>query len=248
MPETTIHRQLKSLYAPDESDCEVQLDGFRIDAVEGDKLIEIQCAGLSAIRDKIRKLVKSHEVLVVKPLAARKLLVKRDRKRGKITSKRYSPKSEGVYDIFLELVHFVNVFPHPNLTMEILLTEQEEYRLPRLKKGRWSRKKFRVEDRKLVTITERHIIHDNTDLLALIPKNLAEPFDTAALAKSVDIPRWLAQKMAYCLRKTGAIQQVGKQGNAIMYARVAPAKAKKKAAKKKPVKKRVKAASVKKAA
>ena len=50
--ESTLHQQLKRMYAKDESDREVSVDGFRIDAVSGGQLIEIQCASLSAIREK----------------------------------------------------------------------------------------------------------------------------------------------------------------------------------------------------
>jgi len=31
------------------------------------------------------------------------------------------------------------------------------------------------------------------------------------------IDRWIAQRIAYCLRKMGAVEQVGKQGNALLY-------------------------------
>ncbi|MFQ5734409.1 MAG: hypothetical protein ACE5KM_20920, partial [Planctomycetaceae bacterium] len=80
--ETTLHRQLKELYVDDVDNREVAVDGFRIDAVVDSTLIEIQCASLSAIRDKVRRLLESHDVRVVKPLAARKFLITRRRKRG----------------------------------------------------------------------------------------------------------------------------------------------------------------------
>ena len=44
-----------------------------------------------------------------------------------------------------------------------------------------------------------------------------EPFSTEELAGGIDQPRWLAQKMAYCLRNMGAIDVVGKSGNSILY-------------------------------
>ena len=80
--ETTLHRQLKERYAAEEERREVTVDGFRIDAVVDDRLVEVQSASLSAIRDKIRDLVQRHDVLVVKPLAARKLLVYQRRRRN----------------------------------------------------------------------------------------------------------------------------------------------------------------------
>ena len=51
--ETSLHRDLKKLYAGDDSQTEVVLGGYRIDAVSGGRLIEIQHGSLSAIRDKI---------------------------------------------------------------------------------------------------------------------------------------------------------------------------------------------------
>src|SRR6188472_1609844 len=92
--ETTLHRQLKALYSGDDSLQEVALRGYRIDAVVADRLIEIQYGSLGAIRDKVRILLANHDVLVVKPLAARKYLVKVAKRGGRIASQRYSPTRE----------------------------------------------------------------------------------------------------------------------------------------------------------
>lgn len=217
--ETSLHRQLKALYSDDASQVEVVVDGFRIDVACDDRLVEIQCASLAAIRDKIRRLLRNdHRVWLVKPLAARKYLVKRSRKRGKIVSARYSPLRESYYDLFLELVHFTGVFPHPQLTLEVLLTEQEEHRLPA---RRWprTRRSYRVEDRRLREIQERRVFETAEDLAALLPAELPLEFTTADIAAGTGIPRWLAQKMAYCLRRCGAIHEQGRSGNARIYVR-----------------------------
>ena len=47
----------------------------------------------------------------------------------------------------------------------------------------------------------------------------------AYLAKAGKMPRWLAQKAAYCFREFGYIEICGKQGNSIEY-RLAPEKKK----------------------
>ena len=52
-----------------------------------------------------------------------------------------------------------------------------------------------------------------------MPPALVEPFTTSELAAAIARPRRLAQRMAYCLREMGVIEAVGKQGNAILYAR-----------------------------
>jgi hypothetical protein len=123
--------------------------------------------------------------------------------------------------MFQDLVHFIKVFPHPRLTLEVLLTEQEETRIP--KRKRWFRSKdYSVADRRLVAIRSRHTFRTAADLCQLLPVGLDAPFTTADVAREARIPRWLAQKMAYCLRQTGGITIVGKRHNAVLYTLVPP--------------------------
>ena len=214
--ENTLHRQLKELYVAEADDREVAVDGFRIDAIVDDTLVEIQCSPLLAIRDKVRQLLESHVVLVVKPLAARKYLITRQRKRGKVVSRRYSPARCSSLNLFEELVHFVDVFPHPNLTLELLLVEVEEHRIKR-KPRRWRGKDHRVEDRRLRSVGERHEFRTVEDLLSLLPPGLPAEFTTADIADRAECPRWLAQKMAYCLRRIGALETVDQRGRLRVY-------------------------------
>lgn len=217
--ETSLHRELKQLYADSPDDVEVRVGSFRVDAIAGDELIEIQHAGLAAIRDKIQRLLRKHQVRVVKPIVASKLLVKRKSRRGKVVERRKSPKRGCLLDLFDDLVHFTRVFPHPRLTLEILLVEVEEWRYPgHGRRRRWRRRDFQVEDQKLVSVQTRHVFQKPADLAKLVPTNLPLPFDTRILAQSLKINRGEAQKLAYCLRHTGAVVQVGKRGNALLYA------------------------------
>lgn len=211
---------MKALYAGEAAACEVVLGGYRIDAIAKGRLFEIQCASLAAIRPKIRDLLANHKITVVKPLAARKMLFRRATKDGPIVSQRLSPRRESMADLFADMVHFVDVFPHPNLVIEVLLTEQEEHRLTRPVTRR-RRKDFDVMDRLLASVGEKQRLKSAADLFRLLPAVPDSPFTTADLALTAGIPRWLAQKAAYCLRKTGAVQIDGKKGNAILYRRPA---------------------------
>ncbi|HXY34367.1 MAG TPA: hypothetical protein VEI07_09075 [Planctomycetaceae bacterium] len=214
--ETSLHRQLKALYSAEPSGQEVRVETFRIDAVHQGRLIEIQQGSLGAIRTKIRRLLETHDVTVVKPLAARKLLIRRKRAGGAIISTRHSPRHETIADVFADLVYFVDVFPNPRLTLEVVLTHQEEHRVPARKKW-WRGPDFCVTDRILVGIEGRVTLRSNADLLRLLPEGLGETFTTEEIARRAPMPRWLAQKMAYCLRKTGAIEPAGKRGNSWLY-------------------------------
>lgn len=218
--ETSLHRQLKLLYAADESQTEVVVDGFRIDAVaDNGELIEIQHASLGALRDKTRKLLakSDHSLRIVKPIIARKRIITLTRRGGSVKRSRMSPKRGELLDFFLDLVHFSTVFPVRQLTLEIALIEAEEIRVDRQRPTRRG-KKFTTVDQQLVELRDSIELRTRADLLKHLPvKCLPIPFDTAELAAAMNRPRWFAQKVAYCLRKTGAAKQAGKRGNSMLY-------------------------------
>ena len=54
------------------------------------------------------------------------------------------------------------------------------------------------------------MIREPADLARWLPEELPEPFGTAELARLSGRPRWLAQKMAYCMSRAGAISEVGR--------------------------------------
>jgi hypothetical protein len=227
--ESSLHRQLKELYGGSPDDCEVTVRGFRIDAVAGGRLVEIQRAGLSAIRDKIATLLVSHRVTLVKPIAARTLIVRRQSAGGEVASRRYSPLRRSQFHLFEELVHFGTVFPNPRLELEVVLVEQEERRIPRARR-RFNGPDYRVEDRLLLSVVSRHRFRTGADLAALLPAQLPAPFHTQDLAEAASIPRWLAQKMVYCLARCGAIEPVGKLSRSMLYLRSRTASQRRKSA------------------
>ena len=109
-------------------------------------------------------------------------------------------------------------FPHPNLVLEVPLVFIEEWRFPGHGRRRWRRDKdHQVEDQKLVEIDDVHHFETERDLADLVPADLPQPFDTGHIAAKMNIHRSTAQQIAYCLRETGAIQTVGKMGNALLY-------------------------------
>ncbi len=216
--ETSLHQQLKDLYAGADGQTEVRLGKYRIDAVVDGELVEIQHGGLGAIRDKVRALVKDHSVRVVKPIIASKVLVKRKKAGGAIVSRRRSPKRGTLLDIFDDLVHFTSVFPHRRLTLEVLLVDIEEYRHPgHGRRRRWRSGDHQREDQHLVEVHQTHTFRSARDLWRLAPEGLPRPFHTGHLAEALGVDRWVAQRMAYCFREMAVVRQVGKQGNALLY-------------------------------
>lgn len=216
--ETSLHRQLKEHYAGPAARFEVPVGGYRIDVVNDSMLVEIQHGSLAAIRDKVARLLRRHTVHVVKPIVARKLLVRRSRKGGRVVSRRWSPKRGTVFSLFDDLVHFTRVFPHKRLTLSAPLVEIEELRYPGHGRRRWRRPgDFQVEDQLLAAVVDEHEFRDAADLCHLLPDGLPRPFHTGQLAEALGIDRSITQRIAYCLRETNAVQAVGKRGNAWLY-------------------------------
>ena len=220
--ETTLHRQLKALYAGPGACIEQRIAGFRIDAVCDDRLVEIQHGSLAAIRGKIARLLENHKVLVVKPLVIRKSLVRLAKRGGKELARRLSPKQGSLLDLFHELIYFTRVFPHPRLTLQTPLVEVEERRYPgHGRRRRWRRNDYVIQDQRLLAVTAVHQFQAAADLLALLPADLPDQFHSGHVADQLAIRRWIAQRIVYCLRQTGAAETCGKAGNAVLYRRAA---------------------------
>ena len=221
--ETSLHRQLKQLYAGEGAQQEVVLDGYRIDVVDGSRLIEIQHGSLAAIRDKVRRLLAGHDVLVVKPIVFRKTIVSFRSAAGPIVARRLSPKRGCLLDAFEDLVYFTRVFPHPRLAIDLVPVEIEEHRYPgHGRRRRWRRRDHVVADQMLVSADKHVRLIESRDLVRLLGVELPSPFHTADLAERLGRARSTAQQIAYCLRQTGAICTVGKQRNTLIYELAAP--------------------------
>lgn len=227
--ETSLHRQLKLRYANSEADTEVVMGDYRIDAIRDDELIEVQCASLSAISAKALTLLQTHRLRVVKPVIYRTRIIKQKSPTGEPYSRRLSPKRGQLVDLFEDLIYFTRVFPHPNLVLEVPIVNVAQTRVPATKKRRRSwHKDFSVHDVELESVVETHEFRVSADLLSVIklktknPRAKSQAFDTATIAAAIDRPRWVAQKVAYVLKKVGAIEQVGRNKAGIRYQ---PAKA-----------------------
>ena len=181
-------------------------------------MIEIQHGSLAAIRDKIRRLLDDHRVLVVKPIVARKVLVKHSAADGPVVSRRQSPKRGQLLDIFDELVYFTRVFPHPRLTLEIVLVEVEERRHPgHGRRRRWRRDDHVVGDQVLLSVGRSVRLRRAADLVQLLPVRLPAQFHSGDVARQLGVRRHVAQRIVYCLREMKAVDEIGREGNTRIY-------------------------------
>ena len=227
LQESALHAALKRRYANDRTEFEVAIDGYVIDLVQRKpdgtvaRLIEIQTGNFFQMRDKLRVLVERYPVHLVHPIAIDTWIVMHD-KRDEISSRRKSPSHGGFAHLFSELRAFPDLINHKNFTLEVVLTREDEWRVPHVSpqnKRRWRAKTWRSIGRHLLEVMDWQIFECGADLLPLLPADLTADFTVPELTLAWNSPRWLAERAVYCLRCCGAINQTGKKGHAFAYRR-----------------------------
>jgi hypothetical protein len=99
------------------------------------------------------------------------------------------------------------------------MVTEEEVRITGGKRRRRRRKTWTRSERRLLGVVGEHTFASPGDFVRELPEALPSPFTTADLARCSSMPRWLSQKMAYCLRAMGVVRAVGKTRAGVQYVR-----------------------------
>ncbi len=216
--EKSLHASLKQWYAGPGDQLEVRVDGYIIDLVRGDLLVEIQTGSFSPLKRKLARLAENHTVRLVFPVALEKWIIRQPTEEGEKPQRRKSPKRGRVEQVFAQLVYIPALLENANFSLEVLLIREEEVRHHENKKA-WRRRGWVTDERRLLAVVERRVFYTPQELASLLPEGLASPFTVRDLAKAASQPEWLAGKMIYCLRAMGLVGIEGKRGNALLYSR-----------------------------
>lgn len=214
--EKSLHAALKQWYARPGDQLEAKVDGFIVDIVRGDLLIEIQTRNLAAIRRKLHTLLERHPVRLVYPIAKEKWIVRKTGSGKKILGRRKSPKVGRLEDLFEELVSLPDLINHENLVFEIALIQEEEIRRAD-ERGSWRRRRQSIHDRELIQVLETVTFEKREDFLRFLPDGLEHPFSNQSLTERIGCSIHATRQMTYCLKKMGVIQEVGKKGNQLLF-------------------------------
>jgi hypothetical protein len=213
--EKPLHASLKQWYAEPGDRFEVPVDGFVIDIVRGNVLLEIQTRHFGALKSKLAALVSSHQVRLIYPIACEKWIVRSPMNGDGFVTRRKSPKRGRVEDLFRELVGIPRLLSHHNFSLEVLMTREEETRRFDGRR-RWRTRGWVTEERRLLDVVDRRVFDGPASWLALLPV-FSEPFTSRDLAEAIGVRVDLAQKMTYSLREAGLVQTAGKRGRATLY-------------------------------
>lgn len=214
--ERSLHRALKALYAAPGSLSEQLIDGYVVDVLIGQRIIEIHTGGFSRLKQKLARLLEGHALTLVHPIAQDRFIIKQGADGA--TTRRKSPKHGSVFSIFSGLTSIPTLIAHPNFTLEAVITVEEEVRVPNPRRNR-RRGGWTAIDRRLVEVLETHRIESMGDLFAPLDAHLPAEFTTVDLASAMQAPRRLGQQAAFCLREAGVVAICGKAGNALRYRR-----------------------------
>lgn len=218
--EKPLHASLKKWYAQRGDQFEVPVDGFVIDIVRDDLLLEIQTGNVSSIKAKLASLVRSHKIRLIYPIAREKWIVKLAKGDGRAVSRRKSPKRGRLEDLFWEMVSIPQLIPNRNLSVEVLMTREDEARRYDGRRKR-RRRGWIVEERRLLEVVDRRLFDQPADWLSFLPEEF-ELFTAKDLAVAMGIELDLAQKMAYFLRVAKLVELRGQRGRANLYWRQRP--------------------------
>lgn len=214
--EKTLHAVLKNYIDPDEDHQEIPIDRFIADLYHDGRITEIQTAHMDAMRAKLSCFLALYPVRIVYPIPARKWVIWIDPDTGELLKRNRSPKRGNFYQAFREIYRIRPYLKDPNLSLELLLIDMDEYRLldgwsRDRKRGshRYERIPLYLEDRMLLTCPE--------DYMQLVPPDLPEPFTSAQFAAAAGFRRDGFSTVLLLLYEMGVLDRVGKKGNAWLY-------------------------------
>ena len=169
--ESPLHAALKAWYAQPGDRLEVEVEGFIIDIVRDELLIEIQTGNLSSLKRKLPSLADGHPVRLVVPIPREKWIVRLAEDGRGTLGRRRSPKRGQIEDVFGELVSLPRLLAHPNFSLEVLLTQEEELRRYDGTRA-WRRRGWVTHERRLLEVAYRRAVRPegNPDARRLIER------------------------------------------------------------------------------
>jgi len=219
LQESSLHSTLKDWYSLPGDHLEIDVNGFIVDILRSNELIEIQTGNFSQIKQKILILSEDHLVRLVYPIPYERWIIRVDKNDKRPLSKRKSPKKARYEDIFKEVVFIAHLLPRLNIIIDLVMVRDELIYIDD-GRGSWRRKGWSILDRKLLEVVDLRKFGTLVDYLNLLPQGLPTQFVVKQLAVASRLSQNLARKMVYSLYRMGGLKRVSKRGNAWIYEKV----------------------------
>lgn len=216
LSEKTLHAVLKLYYEPDEDKHEVAMSGYYADVYNDKGIIEIQTRQLNKLRDKLSVFLQDYHVTVVYPLPFNKWLSWVNPDNGEVQGRRKSPRHFTEYDAFYELYKIKSYLKNPNLSINLVLMDMEEYKLL----NGWSYDKKRGSTRyDRVSVGIRRIVKFDRieDYMQLVPADLKEDFTVKDFAMAAGVSVEASRYTLNILNYLEIVKRTGRVKNGYVY-------------------------------
>ncbi len=216
LSEKTLHAVLKLYYEPDEDKHEVAMSGYYADIYNDKGIMEIQTRQLNKLRDKLSVFLQDYHVTVVYPLPFNKWLSWVNPDNGEVQGRRKSPRHFTEYDAFYELYKIKSYLKNPNLSINLVLMDMEEYKLL----NGWSYDKKRGSTRyDRVPVGIRRIVKFDRieDYMQLVPADLKEDFTVKDFAMAAGVSVEASRYTLNILNYLEIVKRTGRVKNGYVY-------------------------------
>lgn len=216
LSEKTLHAVLKLYYEPDEDKHEVAMSGYYADIYNDKGIIEIQTRQLNKLRDKLSVFLQDYHVTVVYPLPFNKWLSWVNPDNGEVQGRRKSPRHFTEYDAFYELYKIKSYLKNPNLSINLVLMDMEEYKLL----NGWNYDKKRGSTRyDRVPVGIRRIVKFDRieDYMQLVPADLKEDFTVKDFAMAAGVSVEASRYTLNILNYLEIVKRTGRVKNGYVY-------------------------------
>lgn len=213
--EKTVHAILKNTKDPDESHQEVKVGRYIADICDGEQIIEIQSAGFGRMWPKLEAFLPEYPVTIVYPIPHIKYITWIDPDTGELLQRNRSHHTGTFYHAFKEMGKIRSLLPHPNLTINPILIDMEEYKLL----DGWSHDRKRGShryDRIPVSIYDEMYLRTAEDYAVFVPepfrsRPLTEPFTAKEFGDLIGIKEKAVSysNILLVLTELGVVERVG---------------------------------------
>lgn len=209
--ERTLHQYLKYYFCNDSIFHEQKCNGYIVDILKDDQIIEIQTSSFNAMRKKLETLLKTHKITIVYPIILERILYNFNDS-GELENIRKSPKKEHPLKIGKELYKINHLLNNKNLSFIGVVLKIFEERIPYI--NRYKQKRMTRINQIPYELVE--IINlDSKTLSSLIPFDTE--FDASMFKKKIKLSPRDTSSTLLALRALNVIEVIRKEGKKYIY-------------------------------
>lgn len=214
LSEKLLHRTVKFYVDQNSEYHEVDYLGAVADVKNEQGIFEIQTASFSYLRAKLRRFLKNDSVTVIYPVITDRTIYWID-ENGALSEPHKTSRTGRSTDVLFEASALADIIPHENFRILVFLIRAEEYR----KLDGWdaTRKKGATSEKLIPTeLTGIIELSGVEDYKAILPP-LADGFTSKDFSRALRLRGRRASYSLTLLKRIGAVEQIGKRGNAFLY-------------------------------